>query len=224
MRRTKSLAWASLLLISLIAACGSEKTEPDQPIAGATAGQGSAGVSAGAGTGALPTAGSGSTDDAGDPDDAGALADAHVADAQATRDADTTDAQTLSDAATADASTIDAYNGMCASARWSNVPQECWSCWCSKCATTLNAATRRSLEIFECMFDKELLVDDGFELLCEVKAGQTECVDGDTSDWDKLVAFDQCLIGMPTVSEFRACDAICKPPYPGDVCTRYPWP
>jgi hypothetical protein len=121
-----------------------------------------------------------------------------------------------------DASTLDDYNGMCATARWSNVSPECWSCWCERCSDTLNAATRRSFEIFECMFDERLVVDDFLELLCEVRAAEQECVDGSTQDWDKLVAFDTCLIGMPTDTEFRACDTVCRTPYADDVCTRYP--
>jgi hypothetical protein len=30
------------------------------------------------------------------------------------------------------------------------------------------------------------------------------------------------LIGAATNGDFRACDAECEVPYPGDVCDRYP--
>jgi hypothetical protein len=117
---------------------------------------------------------------------------------------------------------VDPFTGMCSSARWSHVSPACWSCWCGECAESLNAATRKSLEIFECMFEQKLLVNDLFELVCEVNAGQAECVDGATDDWDKLVAFDTCLMANATAPAFRACEAECEIDYPGDVCTRYP--
>jgi hypothetical protein len=123
------------------------------------------------------------------------------------------------------APSVDPFNGMCSSARWSTVSPDCWSCWCSKCASSLNAATRRSLEIFECMREKKLLVNDNSQLQCEVRAGTKECVGSDTADWNKLVTFDECLFGALTpkaTGEFRACDTTCGTTYSGDVCTRYP--
>jgi hypothetical protein len=126
------------------------------------------------------------------------------------------------DAAAPDADTLDAFNGACASARWSHVPPACWSCWCAQCADTLNVATRKSMEIFECMFDEQLLVNRTDELACEVRAGTKDCVNGANDDWSKLVQFDLCLMGKATAPAFRACDTECAVDYTGTVCTRYP--
>jgi hypothetical protein len=140
------------------------------------------------------------------------------------------DAGFMSDAATIDdamtgpdaGGTIDDFNGMCEGARWSHVSDACWSCWCAQCGDSLNIATRRSMEIFECMFEKDQLVNDFFELTCEIRAGLADCVDGAMDDWDKLVAFDTCLMQTATFPAFRACEAECGVTYSGDVCTRYP--
>jgi len=78
------------------------------------------------------------------------------------------------------------------------------------------------MEIFECAVDKKLRVNDVFELLCEKRAGEKDCVNGATAEWQALITFDMCLMAKPTPPAFRACDTECGTPYPGDVCTRYP--
>lgn len=170
---------------------------------GAAAGTGGSGLTGG-------TGGDGTADDAGGADvdaAAGPGTDAAVGDAGPVLP---------------DAGGLDAFDGMCASSRWSTVSDACWGCWCTQCAASLNAATRRSMEIFECMFEKELLVNNAFELACEVRAGQQECVGTSTDDWNKLVTFDQCLMTLPPLFTFRHCETECGVTYPGDVCTRYP--
>lgn len=119
-------------------------------------------------------------------------------------------------------SMIDAFNGDCTKARWANVSQTCWSCMCSACASTMNLANRKSMEIFECMVQKKLLVNQLVELTCEQRAGLKDCVNGATTEWNNLVTFDLCLMSAPNKTTFRACDTECGTPYPGDVCTRYP--
>jgi len=60
---------------------------------------------------------------------------------------------------------------------------------------------------------------------CEIRATGNECVTPETGPGVQgLIAFDNCLIGAPKTSGFRACDAECAIPYPGDVCMRYPPP
>jgi hypothetical protein len=160
-----------------------------------------------------PTGGAGGD---GTGDDAGSL-DADAA-AASGKDAAAGDAGPV----LPDGGGVDAFDGMCATSKWSTFSDACWSCWCTQCAATLNVATRRSMEIFECMFDKELLVNNLLELACEVRAGQQECVGTSTDDWNKLVSFDQCLMTLPPLLAFRHCDTECSTPYPGDVCARYP--
>jgi hypothetical protein len=201
-----------LVTAALMLGCDSDEGPPtDAPGPGlATGGTGGAGTGGAAPPPAGGTGGEDSADDAGGADvDAAVVptADAAVADAGP---------------GLPDGGALDAFDGMCASSRWSHVSEACWSCWCTTCAASLNLATRRSMEIFECMFEEELLVNNFFELACEVRAAQQVCVDGSTADWDKLVTFDQCLMGLPPLGAFRHCETECGVTYPGDVCVRYP--
>jgi len=200
-----------LLTAAVLLGCDSDDRPPSDVGSPADGSVPPTGGTGGAGTGGGSPGGTGGGAD----DDAGSLGD----------DAGSANG---TDAAAADAGPVlpdagvDAFDGMCANSRWSTVSDACWSCWCTTCAATLNVATRRSMEIFECMFDKDLLVGNAFELVCEARAGQQECVGTSTDDWNKLVSFDQCLMTLPPLLKFRHCETECGVTYPGDVCTRYP--
>jgi hypothetical protein len=123
----------------------------------------------------------------------------------------------------------DAYNASCTTARWSNTTDDCWACLCGACPTQLNACDDACTGGFECAIKENTLVNTAAEVPCEIRGVVKECLDDPALQpgAGALLAFDTCLIGAGTTQgngEFRACETVCKFPYPGNVCQRYPEP
>lgn len=117
----------------------------------------------------------------------------------------------------------DPFNGDCSTARWSNVSDACWSCMCGACSASLNACNESCTDVFECAVEKQVLVNVGADILCEIRGTAAECLAGAPEGAAQaLIAFDTCLISAMKPSGFRVCEDVCQIPYPGDVCTRYP--
>src|SRR5262245_47663668 len=120
-----------------------------------------------------------------------------------------------------------AYNGDCSTAKWANVTDDCWACLCGACKTTLDACNKDCTDILECTEEKNALVNVRSELLCEIRATGNLCLQTPAAQAaaQALVTFDGCLMNGSTpreAGEFRACETVCKIPYSGDVCQRFP--
>ena len=121
-----------------------------------------------------------------------------------------------------------AYNGDCSTAKWANVTDECWACLCGACKTTLDACNKDCTDILECAEEKHALVNVQTELSCEIRATGNLCLQTPAAQaaTQALITFDGCLMAAgtpkPVAGEFRACDTVCKTPYSGDVCQRFP--
>ena len=120
-----------------------------------------------------------------------------------------------------------AFNGDCSTAKWANTTDECWACLCGACKDTLNACNKDCTNILECAEEKHTLVNVAADLNCELRATGNLCLQTPEAQaaTQALVTFDTCLIGAspkPVAGEFRACDTVCKTPYSGDVCQRFP--
>jgi hypothetical protein len=120
-----------------------------------------------------------------------------------------------------------AYNGDCSSAKWANVTDECWACLCGACKTTLDACNKDCTDILECAEEKHALVNVTADLNCELRATGNLCLQTPAAQaaTQALITFDGCLLNGATervAGEFRACDTVCKTPYSGDVCQRFP--
>jgi len=115
-----------------------------------------------------------------------------------------------------------AFNGDCTTAKWADVSDECWSCFCETCPDVTNACDGPCQEMMLCTEDKGCLVHDQAEMACELRCVLGECYDATAAV--KTANFDSCLISSADTAagEFRACEAVCGIPYPGDVCERYP--
>lgn len=114
----------------------------------------------------------------------------------------------------------------CSAHKWMNVSDECWSCLCDTCKPQLDACNEDCTDIFECAHEKGTLVDNLPEIGCEIRATLVECIaTKERQDVaNQLIQFDSCLIGAGAKPPFRACDAECATPYPGNVCDRFPEP
>jgi hypothetical protein len=119
----------------------------------------------------------------------------------------------------------DAFNGDCKTAKWANLSDECWACMCGACEPTLNLCKEGCTAIFECAQKEHTLVNVGADIGCEVRATGATCIQDPTSQAEtpQLLNLDGCLIGAKKeAGEFRVCDTVCKTPYTGDVCQRFP--
>ena len=119
------------------------------------------------------------------------------------------------------------FNGDCSTAKWANVTDECWACLCGACKDTLDACNEDCTDIFGCAQEKHTLVNVASDINCEIRATGNLCLQTPTAQAAAmaLTTFDSCLIGAttkPVAGEFRACDTVCKTPYSGDVCQRFP--
>jgi hypothetical protein len=120
------------------------------------------------------------------------------------------------------------YNGDCSSAKWANVTDECWACLCGACKPTLDACNKDCTDILECTEEKQALVNVQADLLCEIRATGNLCLQTPEAQAaaQALIKFDGCLMSAstpkPVTGEFRACETVCKIPYSGDVCQRFP--
>jgi hypothetical protein len=119
------------------------------------------------------------------------------------------------------------FNGDCSAAKWANVTDECWACLCGACKETLDSCNEDCTDIFACAKEKRTLVDVASDINCELRATGNLCLQTPAAQAATmaLVTFDSCLIGAatkPVAGEFRACDTVCKTPYSGDVCQRFP--
>jgi len=121
-----------------------------------------------------------------------------------------------------------AFNGDCKSARWANVSDACWSCFCGKCETQLDACNEDCFKGVQCANDKHALVGVAADLPCELRAFGALCLSDPVlqAAASPLLAFDGCLIAShdPATEHLRACEAECGVAYTGDVCNRFPAP
>lgn len=120
-----------------------------------------------------------------------------------------------------------AFNGDCSTAKWANVTDDCWSCLCGACKPKLDVCNKDCTDILECAEEKHSLVNVATDLNCELRATGNLCLQTPAAQaaTQALIDFDTCLIGAspkPMAGEFRACDTVCKTPYSGDVCQRFP--
>lgn len=118
-----------------------------------------------------------------------------------------------------------AFNGDCSTARWADVSDECWSCLCGACKAKLDVCNEDCISVFDCATKNHTLVNVAADITCEIRATGVTCLQDPKAQAaaQPLLNFDTCLIGAGDKSkEFRACDAECKVPYPGDVCARFP--
>ena len=119
------------------------------------------------------------------------------------------------------------FNGDCSTAKWANVTDECWACMCGACKAKLDACNKDCTDILECTEEKQALVNVQADLFCEIRATGNLCLQTPEAQAaaQALVTFDTCLMGAmpkPVAGEFRACETVCKIPYSGDVCQRFP--
>ncbi len=125
-------------------------------------------------------------------------------------------------------SPVDAFNGDCSTARWTNVSDECWACLCNACKPKLDACNQDCTDVFQCAQAKHTLVNKGTELTCEITATTALCLADPKSQAvaQPLLDFDTCLLTATKThaGDFRACDTECRTAYSGDVCTRVPPP
>jgi hypothetical protein len=142
--------------------------------------------------------------------------------------------------ASADASTVDAgsdaprarptdpFNGDCSTARWANLSDECWSCFCNTCQDTLNQCNDDCVKGLACGTDNHVLAGVTTDLVCEGRAFGAVCESDPAihAVADLITKFDICLIGSrdPVKNHLRACEAECSITYTGDVCERFPEP
>lgn len=122
----------------------------------------------------------------------------------------------------------DPYNGDCKSARWANVSDACWSCFCSKCEKPLDQCGDACFEGIKCANDNHVLVGVASDLSCELRAYTAVCESDPVvlAALSVVTSFDSCLIGShnPSTEKLRACEAACGTIYTGDVCQRFPVP
>lgn len=119
----------------------------------------------------------------------------------------------------------DPFDGDCKSAKWSHVSDECWACMCAACEPTLDLCNEGCTGIFECAQKQHTLVNVAADISCEVRATGVTCIQDPVSQAQtpQLLNLDGCLIGAKKdPGEFRVCDTVCKTPYSGDVCARFP--
>jgi hypothetical protein len=130
--------------------------------------------------------------------------------------------------ATPEAGSIAAFNGNCKTARWVDVSDACWSCYCSTCEMQLDQCGAGCVKGIQCATDNKVLVGVEADLECESRAFTAAC---DTDPVimqaaSALYAFDACLITShdPAKDMIRSCEAECGTTYTGDVCQRFPAP
>ncbi|HVU02393.1 MAG TPA: hypothetical protein VHE30_11605 [Polyangiaceae bacterium] len=119
----------------------------------------------------------------------------------------------------------DPYTKACSTARWGKVSDACWSCLCGACAGQLNACDTDCMGIFVCAEKNQTLVNVGADIQCEIRATAVSCLTTPEAQaaTQALLNLDGCLIAHGSAPErFRACEAECQVPYPGDVCERFP--
>jgi hypothetical protein len=117
------------------------------------------------------------------------------------------------------------FNGDCKTAKWAHLSDECWACLCTACEPKLDLCKEGCTGIFECAQKKQTLVNVGSDLGCEIRATGAACIQDPVSQaqTQQLLDLDGCLLGAKKdPGEFRVCDTVCKTPYPGDVCERFP--
>ena len=123
---------------------------------------------------------------------------------------------------------VDPFNGDCSSARWANVSDDCWSCFCRTCQPTLDQCADDCVKGFYCGTENHVLVGVAADLACEGRAFAAVC-DADPAikaAETPITAFDICLIGAhdPVTDHLRACESECGITYTDDVCQRFPAP
>jgi len=119
-------------------------------------------------------------------------------------------------------SPVQAFNGDCTTAKWTDVSDACWSCMCTACADTLNACDETCTGVVDCAFQTGCMVNQTSDINCEVRCVASECLVDAGAAAQAVINFDTCLITATKPSGFRVCEDVCAIPYTGDVCTRYP--
>jgi len=97
---------------------------------------------------------------------------------------------------------------------------------CGACKEQLNACTQGCMTAFECALEKDVLVGEGDQILCEIRGTGALCLQDPVSQAaaPELVTFDTCLIARHSepAERLRVCEAECGISYTDDVCERYP--
>jgi len=117
------------------------------------------------------------------------------------------------------------YSGDCKTAKWAHLSDECWACMCAACEPTLDLCKEGCTGIFECAQREHTLVNVGADITCEIRATGATCIQDPVAQAQatQLLNLDGCLLGAKKdPGEFRVCDTVCKTPYTGDVCQRFP--